>query len=131
MCKKALLIHPYLREMGGAEQVFVHTAKVLAENNLVVYVLGKLPQSCLFGELSANITEVPYGKIHFKFRRFQVYQKFLRHEFSKRRLKKKVGLMDYEILTQDLMFFLNVGVKKIAYIHYPENLWRLDSNGKS
>lgn len=126
---KILIVHPSLKELGGAEQVFLQTVNALTEKNADIFVLGQLPKQGLLSSAKGNIVKITYSKSEIRFRKFQVYQKFLRHEYLKRRLKRKIGPMDLEILTQDLMYFLGVGAKKVAYVNYPENLWRVEGKG--
>jgi alpha-1,2-mannosyltransferase len=123
-----LVIHPYFHSLGGAEQVFLHTVNALAEREKEVYVLGELPKQSKFRDLvSANVVGIPYSKHGFRFRRFQVYQRFIYHELFRSKLRRKIGAVDLEVLTQDPMSLLDVGKKKVAYVHYPENLWHLDT----
>ena len=127
---KVLVNHPYLGELGGAEQVFSQVVRALVEEREEVLVLGGQPSRETFRQFSdEEATFVPYGRAGFRFRRFQVHQKLLRHELSKLRLRRKIGAVDLEVLTQDVMFLLGVGRKKVAYVHYPENLWRLEDSG--
>jgi alpha-1,2-mannosyltransferase len=123
---KILVVHPYLKELGGAEQVFLHAVKALAEKSKSVIVLGGLPNREDFGKIAnANVVDIPYGRAGFRLRKFQVYQKFFRHEFLRNKLRRKIGSVHLEVLTQDPMFLLGVGARKVAYVHYPENLWRV------
>ena len=124
---KILVVHPYFRELGGAEQVFLHIVNGLAERKKDVVVLSELINKNQFKRINEeNVLCIPYGAPNFKVNRFQVYQKQLWHIFISNRLRKRIGTAELEILTQDVMFLLNVGMRKVAYVHFPENIWRLE-----
>ncbi len=122
---KVLVNHPYLGQKGGAEQVFFQVIRALIDIREEVAVLSD--QKTLNELENTGVALVPYNGKGFRLRRFQVYQKFLRHELKKRHLKRRIGTVDLEIMTQDVMFLVGVGRKQVAYVHYPENLWRLEN----
>jgi len=128
---KILVIHPYLSDIGGAEEVLINILEALMKRKHDVFVLGKFPKKSEFEKIaSANITQIPYDSSGFEIKRFQAYQKLLfKHDFLRNKLSKKIGHVDLEISTQDPMFFLGVGKKQIAYVHFPENLTRLMEGG--
>ncbi len=124
---KALIVHPYSRELGGARQVFLQTTKALVKNLGKVVILGELSKQDFNNEIQDySFLQIPYGSCSFRLHRFQVYQKLFWHLLSKKKHRKEVGCVELEMLTQDVMFLLNVGKRKVAYVHYPENLWRLE-----
>jgi hypothetical protein len=87
---KILIVHPSLKELGGAEQVFLQSVNALTEKNADIFVLGQLPKQGLLSMLKGNIVKITFSKSEIRFRKFQVYQKFLRQEYLKRRLKRKI-----------------------------------------
>jgi alpha-1,2-mannosyltransferase len=129
---KILVVHPYFREVGGAEQVFLHTVDALTEKKKEVTILSELPKhDGEFKEISKeNVLNIPYDAPNFKLKKVQAYQKLLWQVFAKNRLRKRIGTAELEILTQDVMFLLNVGKRKVAYVHYPENIWHLENANK-
>ena len=122
-----LVVHPYLTELGGAEKVFLHIVEALQEQVEDVVVLGSFPKQSEFQKVrSAPIVQTHYPYFDIGLNRFQVYQRFLWHELLRNGLRRKIGKVDLEILSQDPMFLVGAGKRRVAYVHYPENLWRLE-----
>lgn len=130
---KILVVHPYLSDIGGAEQVLINVLEALVEQKHEVLVLGELPKKHGFEKVaSLPITQIPYESIssRFKLKRFQAYQKLIfKHDAIRNKLSKQIGSVDLEINTQDPTFFMGVGKKQVAYIHFPENITRLMEGG--
>jgi glycosyltransferase involved in cell wall biosynthesis len=130
--KKILVIHPYLTDvLRGSEEVLLKILEALIEQKQDVFLLGELPSGTIFDNLPlSSIKQIPYGsEADLKPKRFQAYRRYLfRHSKLKDKLCKKVGgEMDLEISTRDTMFFIGAGKKSVAYVHFPENLTRLQN----
>jgi alpha-1,2-mannosyltransferase len=127
LAKKILVVHPYLNDIGGAEEVLLKVLEALTEQKQEVYLLGELPKGSIFDNLAPNsVKQIQYDSEKFEPKRFRAFQKLLFHHSSlKGKLRKKVGPMDLEISTQDPIYFIGVGKKRVAYIHFPENLTRM------
>lgn len=125
---RILVVHPHLSVIGGAEQVLVNVLEALAERKHKIFVIGKLPKADGFEKIArADITQIPYGPFWFEFKRFQAHQKLLLQPlFLMDKLRRKIRYADLEIMTQDPIFSLGVGKWKVAYVHFPENLQRLE-----
>jgi glycosyltransferase involved in cell wall biosynthesis len=127
--QKILVVHPYFNVVGGAEEVMLKILEVLIERSQDCSLLGELPPRSIFDTLSvSNIKQIPYcSETDFKSKRFQTHQHLLRHLKLKGGLRKKMGKMDLEISTQELMYSIDAGKKRVAYIHFPENLSRMQN----
>ncbi|MDR2707679.1 MAG: glycosyltransferase [Nitrososphaerota archaeon] len=127
--KKVLVVHPYLNDvLRGSEEVLVKILEALIDYGHEVSLLGELPSGSIFDNLLlSNIKQIPYGsEENIKPKRFQAYRRYLfGHSKLKNNLCKEVGEMDLEISTRDTMFFIGAGKKCVAYVHFPENLTRL------
>jgi glycosyltransferase involved in cell wall biosynthesis len=124
-----LVVHPYFNNIGGAEEVLFRILEALIERRQTCSLLGELPLNSIFDNLPiSNITQIPYAETNFKSRRFQTHRRLLRHLKLKGKLRKRVGEVDLEISTQDLMYFVGAGKKCVAYVHFPENLTRMQKS---
>ncbi|MCL2642578.1 MAG: glycosyltransferase [Candidatus Bathyarchaeota archaeon] len=126
--KKILVVHPYLNDIGGAEEVLLKILEVLIERKQDCYLLGELPSGSIFDNLPlSDVKQFHYAsEVDFKPKRFQAHQRLLfRHSKLKGELRKEVGKMDLEISTQDPLYFIGAGEKRVAYVHFPENLTRM------
>jgi len=127
--KKVLVVHPYFNDVGGAESVLFKILEALIERKHDCSLLGELPSSNIFGNLPvSDVKQIRYSKIAFKSERFQTHKRLLRHLKLKDNLRKGVGEMDLEISTQDPMYFIGSGKKRVAYIHFSENFIRMQKS---
>jgi alpha-1,2-mannosyltransferase len=137
---KILIIHPDLGELGGGEKVFVQVTKTLLEKKQEIIILGKMPENEEYQDIKTEqIVQIPckpYSEENTYLKNFQAYKRLIQRELYRRKFRKKIKSVDIEILTQDPTLVLDVGVKKVAYVHYPEfidlatktrfrNLWRI------
>jgi len=129
VAKKILVVHPYLKDaIGGGEEVLLKILEVLTDLKHDVYLLGELPSGSIFDDLPiSSIKQIHYhSDVNFKSKRFQAHQRLLfRHLKLAHKLRKEIGKMDLEITTQDTMYFIGAGKKRVAYVHFPENLTRM------
>ena len=126
--KKILVVHPYLNDIGGAEEVLLKILEVLIERKQDCYLLGELPSGSIFDNLPlSSIKQIHYAsEVDAKPKRFQAHHRLLFHHSKlKGKLRREVGKMDLEISTQDPMYFIGAGEKRVAYVHFPENLTRM------
>jgi glycosyltransferase involved in cell wall biosynthesis len=128
--KKILVVHPYLSDgAGGGEEVLLKILETLIERKQDVTLLGKLPSGSIFDNLLSNVKQIPYGsEAVFKPKRFSSHMRLFRHLKLKSKLCREVGKMDLEICTQYAMCFIGSGLKRVAYIHFP-NMTRTQKSG--
>lgn len=128
--KKILVIHPYLNEIGGAEEVLLKILETLIEQKQDCYLLGELPLGKIFDNIpSSSIKQIHYpSETKSGSKRFQAHRRLLFHHSKlKGKLRKEVGKMDLEISTSDLMYLIGASKKRVAYVHFPENLTRMQN----
>lgn len=125
---KALVIHPFMRVLYGAERVCLNLIKALLEENIEV---GLITDAKKIEDLGRSIgltglnkvIKIPYIQPPIEINKFVLYQRIIWKEISKRLIKlNKFNDSEMEFLTLDPIFLFGVGKKKIAYIHYPEFL---------
>lgn len=125
---KALVIHPFMRSLYGAERVCLNLVEALLEQNIEVGLMTdakkihNLGRSIGLTEIN-NVIQIPYIQPSIEIKKFVLYQRIMWKEILKRFMKlNKFNEPEIEILTLDPIFLFDVGKKKIAYIHYPEFL---------
>jgi glycosyltransferase involved in cell wall biosynthesis len=127
--QKILVIHPYFYIIGGAEQVLLKILEALVEQKQDCSLLGELPEDSTFNNLyTLNVKQISYSDTNFRPTRFPTHQCLLRHLKLQNKLRKKVGKMDLEVSTQEPMYFIGAGKKRVAYIHFPANLTRMQNS---
>jgi len=137
---KVLVVHPYMKVYGGGEKVCLHIVKALIEEGHNVNLMCQpVKLSALESFLGANISRknlyymnmraMPSAEFKPKMRIFSVYERMMRHTILKYCLKRKIGNIDIEFLTQDVALSCDIGEKKIAYVHFPNYSPRLDKAG--
>jgi glycosyltransferase involved in cell wall biosynthesis len=131
VAKKILVIHPYLTDViRGSEEVLLKILEALIERNHDIILLGELPSGSIFDNISrSSIKQIPYdSEVDDKPQRFQAHRRLLfRHSKLKGKLRRVVGEVDLEICARDTMLFIGAGKKCIAYVHFPENMVRLQN----
>ena len=129
--KKILVVHPYLDVIGGAEEVLLKILETLSEQIPDVSLIGKLPSGSIFDNLPIScIKQISYGsEANFKPKHFQAYQRLLRHLSLAYKLRRKTCKVDLEINTRDPLYFIGSGKKRVAYVHFPQNLICMQRSG--
>ena len=129
--KKILVVHPYLDVVGGAEEVLLKILEALTECSQSISLIGELPFGSIFDDLPiSSVKQIPYGsKAVFKPRRFQAYQRLWYHLNLMYKLRRETGKVDLEINTRDPMYFIGAGKKRVAYVHFPQNLVCMQRDG--
>lgn len=129
--KEILVVHPYLDVIGGAEEVLLKILEVLTLRMQNVSLISELPSGSIFDTLPlSSVKQIPYNsKVHFKPKRFQAYQRLWRHLTLAYKLRRKVGNVVLEINTRDPMYFIGASKKRIAYVHFPQNLTCMQKTG--
>jgi glycosyltransferase involved in cell wall biosynthesis len=126
-----------MRALYGAEQVCLHFIDALLEENIDVALLTDAKNIETLGKsIGINnlnkVKKIEYIHKDIGINKFLLYQRIIWKEI----IKRWISLGDFkrpemEILTLDSLFLFNVGVKKIAYIHYPDfYIHKLYSNQK-
>ncbi|MCL2172194.1 MAG: glycosyltransferase [Candidatus Bathyarchaeota archaeon] len=129
--KKVLVVHPYLNEIGGAEEVLLKIFEALIERKQNCSLLGELPMGSIFDNLPlSSIKQFHYDSDEGFFSNyFRAHRRLLFHHSKlKGKLRKKVGKVDLEISTSDPIYFIGSGKKRVAYVHFPENLTRMQKS---
>ena len=132
VAKKILVVHPRLDVIGGAEVVLLKVLEVLIERKQDVFLLGELPMGSIFDSLPLScIKQIPCdseiaSEMAFKPKRLQAYRTMFNRSKLKGRMCRKVAIkFDLEINTQDLKYFVEIGKKRVVYVHFPEIFARL------
>ncbi|MDR0797846.1 MAG: glycosyltransferase [Nitrososphaerota archaeon] len=128
--KKILVVHPYFNDVGGAEEVLLKVLESLIEQKQDCFLLGELPSGNMFDNLLiSGIKQIRYDfATDFKPKRFQTHHRLFRHLQLKGKIRRRIGKVNLEIGTQDPMYFIGVGKKRVMYLHFPENLTRMQKS---
>lgn len=119
---KVLVVHPYMKPLGGGEWVCLNVLEALLEKGFETVLLTEQFREKLLEDVfnfrSKGLVTFPFKRFKPRFK-LQAYQWLVWHYGFGRSVKSRLGHFDLEFSTQDVAFNFGAGKTRVAYVHFP------------